>query len=77
MEKKNNFLIIFFALILAGIFTVFDFLNPDLSYKKEYIGDVNIKIFKDAGLEFDVGLNKYEDIVFKSPSLALKKLKRD
>ena len=73
MKKRT----IFIAIVLALLFTIFDFLNPDLSYKEEYHGDTNINIYKDAGKEFDVGLNKYGDIVFKSPNLAFNKLKKD
>lgn len=73
MKKNRNILIIFFAIVLAIIFTIFDFLNPDLSYKEEYIIDE----YKEEGIEFSTGLNKYGDIVFKSPYLAFNKLKRD
>lgn len=72
MKKKNNFLIILFAIILAGLLTIFDFLNLDLNYKEDYV-------IEEYGqyLEFAVGLNKYGDIVFKSPMLAFNKLKKD
>lgn len=68
---------IFIAIILAIVFTLFDFLNPDLSCKEEYHGDINVDMYKEKGKEFDVGLNKYGDIVFKAPILAFNKLKQD
>lgn len=73
MNKNRTILIISFTIVLAMIFTIFDFLNPDLSYKEEYIIDE----YKEKGIEFSTGLNKYGDIVFKSPYLAFNKLKSD
>lgn len=83
---KNKVLIIIsflFCVIIGGIL-IKEMISPNLKYSQEYVigkgnikGNVDIEIFKSKSEDFDIGANKYGYAVFKNPTKAFKRLKKD
>ncbi len=91
-KKYKNFILvilviflIMFLLLIKNILVNYGFIYDDnLKYSKVYIvgednikGNVNINEFGKLSIDFDIGANKYGMAVFKNPSKAFKRLKKD
>lgn len=79
-------LIIFFLIIISKMLLIkYGFMyNDALKYTQVYIsgegnikGDVDINEFGKISIDFDIGANKYGMAVFKNPSKAFARLKKD
>lgn len=84
MKKHKKLKIIFLLVLVNFVVIAFNFYNNRFEYSQEYIpgtsnikGNVDIDYFKEKGEEFEIGANRYGNAVFKNPSKAFKKLKKD
>lgn len=91
-KKYKNFILIILViflimslLLIKNILVNYGFIYDDnLKYSKVYIvgednikGNVDINKFGKLSIDFDIGANKYGMAVFKNPSKAFKRLKKD
>lgn len=91
-KKYKNFILVILViflimslLLIKNILVNYGFIYDDnLKYSKVYIvgednikGNVDINEFGKLSIDFDIGANKYGMAVFKNPSKAFKRLKKD
>lgn len=91
-KKYKNFILVILViflimslLLIKNILVNYGFIYDDnLKYSKVYIvgednikGNVDINKFGKLSIDFDIGANKYGMAVFKNPSKAFKRLKKD
>lgn len=84
MKKRIIIISIFLVLIVSFIFIKTNGSTNEFGYSQEYVvgkgnikGEVDVNRFESKGKEFEIGANKYGYAVFKNPTKAFEKLKKD
>lgn len=82
--KKVIILISILLTVTIGFVIYKKIYNPDLKYSQEYVvgegnikGNVDVNLFESKSSDFLIGANKNGYAVFKNPSKAFKRLKKD